>query len=157
MNCSTPGFSVSHCLLELAQTHVHWVSDAIQPSHPLLHPSLALNFSQHQGLFQWIGFSSGGQGIGASASVLSMNIQGWFPLGLTYCPRDSEESSPTPQFESVSSSAISLLYGPTLISIHDYWKNHSFDCMDLCLKVMSLLFNMLSRLVIAFLPRSERL
>ena len=52
MNFSTPGFPVLHCLPEFAQTHVHWVSDAIQPSHPMLPTSLALNLSQHQGLFQ---------------------------------------------------------------------------------------------------------
>ena len=51
MDCSTPGFSVLHRLLEFAQTHVHWISDAIQPSHPLLSPSPAFNLSQHQGLF----------------------------------------------------------------------------------------------------------
>ena len=56
MGCSTPGLSVLHNLLEFAQTHVHWISDAIQPSHPLsLHSSLALNLSQHQCLFQWAG------------------------------------------------------------------------------------------------------
>ena len=85
MNCSTPGSSVFHYLLEFAQTHAHWVGDAIQPSHPLLPPSLpALNLSQHQGLFQWVD-SSAGQSIvaSASASVLPVNIQGWFPLGLT--------------------------------------------------------------------------
>ena len=55
MDCNTPGFPVLHCLLELAQTHVHWVSDAIPPSHPLLSPSPpAFNLSQHQGLFQWV-------------------------------------------------------------------------------------------------------
>ena len=55
MKCSTPGFPVDHQLLELAQTHVHWVSDAIQPSHPLSSPSPpAFNLSQHQGLFQWV-------------------------------------------------------------------------------------------------------
>ena len=55
MDCSIPGFPVFYHLLELAQTHVHWVSDAIQPFHPLLPPSLhALNISQHQGLFQWV-------------------------------------------------------------------------------------------------------
>ena len=81
-------------------------------------------------------FTSGGQSIGASASasVLPMNIQGWFPLGLTgfssCCPRDSQESSPAPQFESVNSLVLSLLYGPTFTSIHDYWKNHSFNYMD---------------------------
>ena len=79
-------------------------------------------------------FASGGQSIGASASVLPMNIQGWFPLGLFWspcCSRDSQESSPTPQFKSINSSALRLLFGPTLTSIHDYWKNHSFDSMDL--------------------------
>ena len=64
VNCSMTGFPVLHRLPEFAQTHVHWVNDAIQPSHPLWSPSTpALNLSQHQGLFQWIG--SGGQSIGA--------------------------------------------------------------------------------------------
>ena len=82
-------------------------------------------------------FTSGGQSIGASASasVLSMNIQGWFPLGMTvWSPcssRDSEESSPAPHFESINSMALSLLYDSTLTSIHDYWKNHNVDFMDL--------------------------
>ena len=84
MDCSTPGFPVHHRLSELAQTHVHWISDAIQPSHPLLSPSPpAFNLSQHQGLFQWSQFFiSGGQStrVSASASVLPMNIQDWFPL-----------------------------------------------------------------------------
>ena len=57
MDYSTPGFPIHHQLLELAQTHVHRVSDAIQPSHPLLSPSPAFNLSQHQGLFQWVGSS----------------------------------------------------------------------------------------------------
>ena len=81
MCCSMPGFPVLQCLPEFAQTHVHWVSDAIQPSHPLSSPSPpALNLSQHQGLFQWV---SSSQNIRASASVLAMNIQGRFPSGLT--------------------------------------------------------------------------
>ena len=85
----------------------------------------------------WL-FASGGQYIGTSplASVPPMNIQGWFPLGLTCLislqPR-RQESSPGPQFKSISSSSLSLLYCPTLTLIQDYWKNHSFDCMDLCL------------------------
>ena len=54
MDCSIPGFPVLCCLPELAQTHVHWVDDAIQPSHPLSLPSAALNLSQHQGLFHWV-------------------------------------------------------------------------------------------------------
>ena len=71
-------------------------------------------------------------------------------------PRDSQESSPTPQFKSIYSLVLSFLYSPTLTSIHDYWKNYSFDYMDYVGKVMSLLFNKMCRLVIAFLPRSKR-
>ena len=56
-DCSTPGFPVHHQLLELVQTHVHWVSDVIQSSHPLSSPSPAFNLSQHQGLFQWVSSS----------------------------------------------------------------------------------------------------
>ena len=70
MDCSMPGFPVLHCLPELAQTHVHWVSDAIQPSHSLSPPSLfAFNFSQHQGLFQWVSFSH------QVAQVLELQLQ----------------------------------------------------------------------------------
>ena len=82
----------------------------------------------------WL-FTSGGQSIRTSATILPMNIQAWFPLGSTgliSCSlRDSQESSPA-QLKSISSLALSLLYGPTLTSIHDCWKNHSFDYMDLC-------------------------
>ena len=64
MGCSTPGFPVLHHLPEFAQTHVHWVDDAIQPSHPLLPPSPAFSLSQYQGLSQWIcSLQSGGQSI----------------------------------------------------------------------------------------------
>ena len=86
IDCSTPGFLVLHCLSQFAHTHVHWLSDAIQPSHPLSSPSPpALSLSQYQCLFQWVGSSqSDGQSIGtsASASALPVNIQGWFLLGL---------------------------------------------------------------------------
>ena len=105
-------------------------------------------------------FVSGNQSIGASASasVLPMNIQDWFPLGWLVwspcSPRDSQ-SSPTPQFKSINSSALSFLYGPTLTPVHDYWKNHSLTRWTFVGKVMSLLFKTLSRLVIAFLPRSK--
>ena len=80
-------------------------------------------------------FTSGGQSIGASGSAFSMNIQDWFPLGLVWSPcspRDSQESSPTPQFKSISFSAFSLLYGPVFTSIHDYWGKPYLDYMDLC-------------------------
>ena len=70
---------------------------------------------------------------------------------------ESQEASQTPQFKSINSSALSFLYSPTLTFIHDHWKNYSLDQMDLCCNVMSLLLNILSRLVITFLPRSKRL
>ena len=106
-------------------------------------------------------FASGGQIIGASASasVLPVNIQGWFPLGLTdLMSLKSKGLSRVFSNKTVQkhhSSALSLLYGPTLTSIHDYWKNHSFDHADLCDSIMSLLFNMLSRFLIGFLPRTN--
>ena len=87
MDCSTPGFPVHHQLPELTQTHVHWVGDAIQPSHSLSSPSLStFNLSQHQGLFKWV--SSSHQvaevlGVSASASIFPKNSQDWSPLGCT--------------------------------------------------------------------------
>ena len=86
-DCSTPGFPVHHQFSELTPTHVHRVSDAIQPSHPLFFPSPpAFNLSQHQGLFKWVSSSypvAKVLGVLASASVLPMNIQDWSPLGWT--------------------------------------------------------------------------
>ena len=79
-------------------------------------------------------------------------------VGSPCSPRDSQESSPTPQFKSINSSALSFLYSLTLTSVRDYWKNHSLDLMDLCWQSISLLFNnKLSRLVITFLPMSKHL
>ena len=79
-------------------------------------------------LFAW---GSQSIGVSASTSVLPMNIQEWSLLGWMVgspcSPKDSQESSPTPQFKSFSSSALSFLYSPTLTSIHDHWKNHSLD------------------------------
>ena len=86
MDCSTPGFPVLHYLPEFAQTYVHWVGDDIQPSNPLLSSSPLSSPFPASGSFPVSQFfESGGQSIGASASasVLPMNIQGWFPLGLT--------------------------------------------------------------------------
>ena len=76
-------------------------------------------------------FTSGGQSIGALAlaSVLPMKIQVWQAWS-PCCPMDFQESSPEPQFKNTGSSALSLLYGPTITFIHDYWKNHSFEYMD---------------------------
>ena len=126
MDCSKPGLPVPHHLPEFAQIHVHWISDPIQPSHRLL-PSfpLALNLSQHQRLFPMSQlFTSGGPSIGASASVLPMSIQGWFPSGLTgWISLQSKGLSrvfSSTTIESISSSVFSLLYDPTLRSIYDY-------------------------------------
>ena len=135
LDCSMPGFPVLHCLLELAQIHFHWVNDAIQPSCPLSSPTPpAFNLSQHQGLFQWVDSSH------QVTEVLECQLQHqsfqWifrtdFPqhglVGFPSSPRDSQESSPTPHFKSINSSVLSFLYSPALTSIHDYWKNHSFD------------------------------
>ena len=79
-------------------------------------------------------FASGSQNIGASASASV--LQGGCSLALTvgspFCSRESQESSPAPQLKSINSLALSLLYGPPVTSIHDPWKNHSSDYMDLC-------------------------
>ena len=106
-------------------------------------------------------FASGGQSIGVSASVsvLPMNLQSWFPLGLTglisLMPKWLSRVFSSTTVESINFGALSLLYGPTLTSEHDYWENHTVTIWIFVTKVMSLLFNMLSRIVIAFLPRSK--
>ena len=160
MNCSTPGLPVHHQLLEFTQIHVHRVSDQIQPSHPLSSPfPHALNPSQHHSLPMSQLFAWGGQstGVSASASVLPMNIQDWFPLGLTCFPRDSQQFSPAPQFESFNSSVLSLLMvqlsNPYMEKL---WKSYGTTWIFVG-KVIFLLFNMLSRFVIAFLLRSKYL
>ena len=107
--------------------------------HPTI-PSSAVPFSSRLQSFPASGsfqmnqfFTSGGQSIGVSAStsVLPMNIQDWFPLGWTgwisLQSKGLSRVSPTPQFKSINSSALSLLHSPTLTSIHDYWKNYSLD------------------------------
>ena len=96
-------------------------------------------------------------GLSASASVLPMNIQDWFPLGRTgwisLQSKALQESFLIPQFKSINSSVLSPLYSSTLTSIHDYWKNIAFTIWTFVSKVMSLIFIMLSRLVVDFLPR----
>ena len=137
VGCSTPGFPVLHYFQEFAQIHVYWVGDSkhLFLCHLLLFLPQPFQASGCFSVSQL--FMSGGQSIGvsASASVLPMNIQDWLPLGLTgstCSSRDSQESSQAPQFKNINSSTLSLLYGPTLTSIHDSWKNHSFDYVDLC-------------------------
>ena len=130
-DCSMPGFPVLHGFLEFAHTHVHWVGDAVS------HFSFLQSFPA-SGFFQWV--SSPHQ----VAKVLGPQLHHqsfqwifwidflddwlvWSPCS----PADSQESSPVPQFESINSSVFSLLYGPTLPSVCDYWKNHSFDKTNL--------------------------
>ena len=134
MNRSMPGLPVHHQIPEFTQTHIHRVSDAIQPSHPLSSPSPpAPNPSQHHSLFQW------GNSSHEVAKVLEFqlyhhsfqrnpraDLQNGL-VGSPCSPRDSQESSPTPQFKSINSWVLSLHHSPTLTSIHDYWKNHSLD------------------------------
>ena len=150
-------FPVLHCLLEFARIHVHWVGDAIatvlssvSPFSSCLQPFPTLGSFPLSELFK-----TGGQSIGASASASVLNIQGWFPLGLTglisFLSKGLSRVFSSPQFRSINSSVLNLLYGRT------FWKKHSFDYTDLCLKVISSLFNMLSRFVTVFLPRSKRL
>ena len=129
MNCSTPGLPVHHQLLEFTQNHVHWVGDAIQPSHPLSSPSSpVLNLSHHQGLFKWL--NSSHEVAKVLSFSLSINPSKEHPaprtdllqdglVGSPCSPMDSQESSPTPQFKNINSSVLSFLYSPTLTTIHD--------------------------------------
>ena len=147
------------------QTHVHWVSDAIQPSHLLSSPSLpAFNISQHQGLFQWVSSLHHVDkvlGVSASASVLPVNIQDWFPLGWTGWI--SLQSKGLSRVFSNTSSKASILQCSAFFILqlsHPYMttgKTIALTRRTFVGKVMSLLYNMLSRLVIAFLPRSKHL
>ena len=132
---STPGLHVHHQLPEFTKTHVHRVSDVIQPSHPLSSPfPPATNPSQHQSLFELV------NSLHEVVKVLEFQLlhhsfqrnprADLLQNGLVTSPcspRDSQDSSPTPQFKSINSLAFSLLHSPTLTSIHDHRKNHSLD------------------------------
>ena len=130
-------FTISR--MEFTQVHVHWMDDAIQPSHPLLPSSpFAFNLSQHQSFSAWWLFPSSGQSIQASASaaVPAMSSQGLFPLGLTdlislLSKGLSRVLSSLTTIWKHQFFSVSLLYGPSL-TWHDYWKNHSCDYIDLC-------------------------
>ncbi|CAM9314537.1 unnamed protein product [Rangifer tarandus platyrhynchus] len=137
MDCSTPGFPVLHYLqssLKLLSFESMMPSNHLILCRPLLllsiFPSTRVFSSElafHIRLAKCWSFS-----ISPSSEysrLISFRID-WF--GLPACPTDSQESSLAPQFESINSSALTLLYGPTLRSIHDCWKNHSFDYMYLC-------------------------
>ena len=132
MNHSTPGLPVHHQLPEFTQTHVHWVGDDIQPSHPLSSPSPpAPNPSQHQGLFQWVNsLHEVAKVLEFQLQHLPMNIQDWSPFGWTgWISLQSKGLSrvfSTPQFKSINSSALSFLHSPTL-TIHTWPLENSFN------------------------------
>ena len=130
MDCSTLGLPVHRQLPDFAQLHVHSVGDAIQPSHPLSPSPHAFNLSPHQGLFQWVrwvhlhirwpeywSFTFSINPFNEYSGLISFRID---KFDLLAVQRDSQESSPTPQFESINSLALILLYGPTLMSIHTW-------------------------------------
>ena len=156
MTCSTVGFP-AHCHLpELAQTHVHWVGESIQPSYPpplppSIFPSIRV-FSNESALgIRWSKYWSSSLSISPSneySGLISFRMD-WLDLLAVQGIKHT--------IGSINSLVLSLLCSPNLTSIHDCWKNHSFDYTDIFCKVMSLLLNLLSRLVIAFLPGSKYL
>ena len=156
-DCSMPGFPVHHRLPEFAQTHVHWVGH--EWCHPTISSSVALFSSWVQSFpasgsfpMSWL-FTTGGQNIGASASVFPVNIQGWFPLVLT-------------GLKSLQSKQLSRVFSSTTNWKHQFfstqpslWSNshiHTWLLWTSVSKVMSLLLNMLSRFVIALLNMLSR-
>ena len=135
-NHSTPGLPVHHQLMEFTQTHVHRVSDAIQLSHPLSSllilpatpPSIRVFSNESTLHMRWPKYWSFSLSISPSdehPGLISFRMN-WLDLLAV------QESSPAPQFKSINSSALSFLHSPTLTSIHEHWKNHSLDKMDLC-------------------------
>ena len=165
MDCSMPGFPVHHQWLELTQTHVHWAGDAIQPSHPLSSPSPpALNLSQHQGLFKWVSSSH------QVAKVLESELQhqsfqwtlGLISFRMHWLDLLAVQGTLKSLLQHHSSKA-SILWCSAFFIVqlsHPYMttgKTIALTRQTFVGKVMSLFFNMLSRLIITFLPRSKRL
>ena len=163
MDCSTPGSSVLLYLLELTLTHVHWVGHAIQPSHPLSSPSPpAFNLSQHQGLFQWVGSSH------EVTKVLELQCWSfqWIVrdnfLRIDWLDLPAVQGTLKSLFQHHNSKAsvlwCSAFFIVQLLQLYmTTGKTIALTIQTFVGKVMSLLFNMLSRLVITFLPRSKRL
>ena len=156
LDCSTPGFLVHHQLLELTQTHAHRVGDAIQPSHPLSspsppafnHPSIKVFSSELVLRIRWPKYWSFSISPSNEYSGLISFRMDW--LDSPCCPRDSQESSPTPQFKSI------ILWCPAFFIVqlsHPYTTTGKIIALTRWTfvgKVMSLLFNTLSRLVTTF-------
>ena len=134
MDCSTLGFPDPHRLLEFAQVHVHWISDAVQPSHPVTLFSCLQSFpASGSFLMSWL-FASGGQiiGISYSASVLPKSIQGWFPLRLTGLISSLSKGLSGVFCSTTVQKELCLLCCPALTTTHDYWKDHSLDSVVFC-------------------------
>ena len=135
MNRSTPGLPVHHQLPEFTQTHIHW---SVMPSShlilcrpllllPPIPPSIRVFSNESVLCMRWPKYWSFSFSINASKEhpgLISFRME---LVGSPCSPRDSQESSPTPQLKSINSLALSFLHSPTLTSIHDYWKNHSLD------------------------------
>ena len=158
MNCSTSGFPVLHHLLEFAQTHVSWISDAIQPSHPLSPPSPpSLSLSQHQGVFQWVSSSH------QVAKVLepcfsispSNKYSGLISLRIEWFDLLAVQRSLKSLLQHHNSKVLFMVQ-----LSHPYMTTGKIIALTIWIfvnKVMLLLFNMLSRFFIAFPPRSKHL
>ena len=163
MDCSTPGSPVLHYLPEFAQTQVHWVGDAIQPSHPLSSPSPpAPNLSQHRGLFQWVNSSMRCPKYWSfSFSIPSKEIPGLFSFRRDWL--DLLAVQWTLKSLQHHSSKESILQRSAFFTVqlsHPYMttgKTIAWTIRTFVGKVIPMLLNMLFRLVITFLPRSKRL
>ena len=134
-HCSMPGFPVHHQFQEPIQTHIPCLGDAMQPSHPLssvfllpsFFPSIRVFSNESVLHIRWPKYWSFSFNISPSteySGLISFRMDWW---DLPAVQQEVQESSPTPQFKSINSSVLSFLYSPNLTSIHDYWKNHSFD------------------------------
>ena len=162
MDCNTPGLPVHHQLQEFTQTHVHWAGDAIQPSHPLSCPSPpAFNLPQHQGLFKWVSSSHQVANIGVSASA-SNEYSGLISFRMDWLDLLAVQETLKSLLQHHSSKE-SILWHSAFFMVqlsHPHMttgKTIGLTRWTFIGKVMSLLFSMLSRLVITFLPNSTRL
>ena len=164
MDSSMPGLLVHHQLPEFTQTYVHWVSDAIQPSYLLSFPSPAFSHSQHQGLFQWVcSFTSGGQSISFSFSISPSNdYSGLISFRMDWLDLLAVQGTLKSLLQHHSSKA-SVLRSSIFLMVqlsHPYMitgKTIALTRWTFVGTVVSQLFNMLSRFVIAFLPRRKHL
>ena len=163
MNSSTPGLLFYHQLPESTQTRVHWIGDAIQPSHPLSSPSSpAFNLSQHQGIFQWVSFSHRWPEYWSfSFSISPSNEhQGLISFRVDWLDLPSVQETLKSLLQHHSSKA-PLFRCSTFLTVqflHPYMttgKSTALTRRTFVGKVMSLIFSMLSRLAITFLPRSK--